>query len=295
MESLEGRRLLSASGPRIRIQEVQAADGVRLVIQGTQRADMIRIDDNGTGGKGNLTVTFNGGKTYVSKRAISTISVNTFGGRDHVSYNLTGDLKVRRGLTVELGAGNDRFDAAIVGAIDTPDALAIMAYGDAGNDQLHVVQTGATLRGTFFPYLQGNDGDDVISYRGSGEIKAGAIVAPGLPGDAGNDTITAEYSGVIGGSYLYNLTIDGGPGNDNLSNRVHVKAGSWGKIGTDDKTPAIIQGGDGDDHIDYVITSESSASVFEVHAALNAGNGRDTVQRSANVKSDASSETETIV
>ncbi|GIW87071.1 MAG: hypothetical protein KatS3mg108_1395 [Isosphaeraceae bacterium] len=295
IEGLESRRLLSVARPQVRIQEIRAADGIRLVIQGSQRADVIRIEDNGTAEAGNVTVRLGNGKTYVAKRAISTIAVQTLGGRDQVSYALTGYLGSRRGMTVELGAGPDRFEATIDRAIDTPDALAIMVYGDGGNDHLSVDHTGVVRRGTFFPYLQGNDGNDVIRYTGSGEINSGAIVAPGLPGDAGNDTITASYTGVIGGAYLYNLTIDGGAGNDNLSNRIHVRAGSWGKIGTDEKTPALVQGGDGDDHIDYVITYEPSASVFEVHAALIGGSGRDTVQHSSNVQTDASSENASVL
>ncbi len=295
LENLEGRLLMAASAGRVRIKELVSGDTVQLVIRGTRKADGIKIDDNGTASSGNITVSLADGTTYTSRRAITQISVDTLNGGDMVGYNLTGELKAARSVTVMLGNGPDQFLANIDGAVNTPDALALMVYGDGGNDQLGVSQTGAMLAGTFFPYLEGGNGDDVLAYRGTGEIKAGAIVAPGMPGGAGNDMILADYQGVIGGSYMYNLTMDGGAGNDKLSNRVLVKAGSWGKIGVDAKTPAMVMGGDGDDHIDYVVTIESSASVFDENSALFGGNGKDTVQRSSKVVVDASSETVSVL
>lgn len=292
---LEERRLMTAGPMRVRVQEFVSSGIVQLVVQGTRQADFVHIEDNGTAAKGNITLTFKDGSTYTSKRAVNAVAVIGAQGRDEVLYDLLGDLVTARTVAVTLGTGGDTFSANIIGAINTTETLNLQVYGEAGNDEIIVNQTGPTLKGTFVPFLQGGRGNDVISFKSTSDISAGAKLAPALLGGDGNDTISAEYVGVIKGQYLYNHTLVGGTGDDLLSNRIQAKSGSWGKIGESSTTPGIVLGEDGNDRVLYTIYVDKEDSVLEVNAAIAGGAGTDTILRTANVKTDSTVENDGLI
>jgi hypothetical protein len=294
-EMLEGRQLLTASAAQVGIQEGTSNGAVDLIITGTNKADVININDNGTGNAGNITVTLGNGTTYTSQGAVSVIAVEGKGGNDQVTYSLTGDLVDSRTVLVDLGAGNDQFTANVTGAINNTTGLEIEAYGDGGNDNLSFNQTGPTLQGTFFPYLDGGTGNDTLNFQSTGNINAGASVSPGLSGGAGNDALTSNYSGVVDGNYIYNLEINGGAGNDVINDTANIAAGSTGTVGTDATTPAVVEGGAGKDHINFAVNVDPLATLTQVNGIAIGGQGKDVVQRTANVLGDASNETDSVL
>lgn len=295
LESLEGRQLLTAAASQPLVTEGSANGVPILLVTGTNKADVINITDNGTDAVGNITLTFGNGQTYTSKTGVSLVQVQSKGGNDQVSYTLTGDLVVTRTIQVSLGAGNDQFTADIPANINNPDGLNIEAYGNAGNDTMDVKQSGATLAGTFYPYLEGDAGNDRLTYAGIGTIAAGASVSPAFSGGAGNDSITSNYMGQINGNYIYNLSMDGGAGNDTLTNTIQVGANSTGTVGTSSAVPAIVEGGNGNDKITYAIFVDPTATQAQIFASAFGGAGKDTVQQTSNVQNDATNENDTVL
>jgi Ca2+-binding RTX toxin-like protein len=295
LEPLEGRRLLAASASQVGIKEVATSGVVDLVITGTNKADVIGISDNGTGAAGNITVSLGGGRTYVSQSAITVIQVKGQGGDDQVSYDLNGDLTAARTVLVDLGAGNDQFTANLNGAVANPTGLDLEAYGDAGNDQMTINQSGASQAGNVIAYLDGGAGNDTLTYNGTGNIASGASLLPGLSGGAGNDTLKSSYAGVDDGNYIYNLSIDGGAGNDNISDDVHLLAGSTGTVGSGTATPAAVLGSAGNDQIRFAVEVDPGAAPAGVSAVVAGGTGKDTVQHTSNVLGDPTNEKDTFI
>jgi hypothetical protein len=298
IELLEGRRLMAAraAASAIRVGEIEYNGAVQLQIIGTARADSVQIQDNGTDSAGNIALKFADGATYTSKKAIASILVMGGAGRDRVSYELTGDLVTSRSINVNLGQGDDVFEGAITGAIVATNAtLDLQVFGNQGNDRLSVTQTGENRAGVFFPFLSGDQGDDTLTFGGTGDVKLGATLGPALVGGAGNDTLNARYEGVITGTYLYNLTLIGGAGNDSISNLVFAKAGSFGKLGASSTAPAAVIGGLGDDRITVGVYVDTSTSSLVMNAFASGGAGTDQIQRTANVVVDKTNETDIIL
>jgi len=295
VESLEGRRLMTANFGGVHLRGFPIGSAVELVVLGSPRADSIHVEDNGTGNPGNIKVTMGNGASYTSKRAISQVVIQGRGGNDQVQYDLTGDLVSPRVVLASLGQGADQFTANIWGNINTTSALDLEAYGDGGNDTLTVNHTGATLTGVFFPYLEGDGGNDVLSYHGTGNIGPDANVGPGMSGGNGNDTITVDYTGVIQGKYQHNLTIDGGNGHDVLANTIHVLKGSSGVIGNDATTTSLVQGGTGNDVITYAVTVDPADTGLQFFGLASGGRGIDTVHRTNNVQGDDTNENAAIL
>lgn len=307
---LEGRRLMAAGLGRalnaIRVKEMVADDGsVELYIAGTQRNDVVEIRDNGTTDAGNITLTFGDGRTYTSKGAVDFVQFDGRRGNDQVTYHLTGDLMASRYVVATLGAGNDRFHAELDHSMRATGELQVEAYGGAGRDDLSLVQAGPTIAGKVVPYLQGDEGNDTITYAYNGTVAAGAIVAPGLVGGAGHDTLRLDYTGQVLGQLLYYYTMDGGTGNDTVTAQVRALAGSSGKIGNGADQKSIVQGGDGDDAVTYNLVVETTPTTDSagkdttirptVFASSLGGNGRDSVRRSSNVSGDTTNESDAIL
>jgi hypothetical protein len=304
---LEARQLMAANvgGGAIRFREVGTGDAATLYVLGTNRDDVIRVEDNGSAGAGNITVVTGTGKTYTTRRAVAVVQVSGRNGNDQVGYNLNAPLIAPRSVLSFLGAGHDRFTGTVAQPVQTTKILDIEAFGDVGNDVLAVHQSGAVMAGTVFPFLDGGDGDDAIAYSLMGPVAAGATVGPGLLGGAGDDAIGLAYAGENDGQVLYNATIDAGDGDDVVDAAIAVAANSTGKLGIDAATPAIVQGGAGDDDLRVVVTVDptattttsttTKATTAQVFAIAPGGEGRDTVRRTANVRGDLTSEIDAVV
>ncbi|MHC5537154.1 hypothetical protein ACYOEI_02830 [Singulisphaera rosea] len=295
LESLEGRRLMTAGVSQPQVTEGTVNGVPILLVTGTNKADIININDNGTDAVGNITLTFGDGRTYTTQTAVSLVQVQAKGGNDQVNYTLTGDLVIPRTVQVSLGAGNDQFTADLAANINNPVGLNLEAYGNAGNDTMAVKQSGSTLAGTLNPYLEGDAGNDKLSFASVGTVAAGASLSPAFSGGGGNDTLTSNYMGQINGNYIYNLAMDGGAGNDTLTNIIQVGANSTGTIGTSSALPAIVEGGSGNDTINYGIFVDPTATQAQVFASAFGGAGRDTVERTSNVQNDATNENDSVV
>ncbi len=235
-------------------REVPAAfrmAGDVLTITGNRNANVIEITDDGTKAAGNVTVNMDG-VAYVAPRAVKKIVVRAGSGDDQVTYRLSGDVncgcgpaltatqlaKRGRTVTVELGQGNDRFEADLGGhAVVT--RLALSVYGGAGDDGLavHALGSGVSARGLF---------------------------AANLYGDAGNDAIDAQFSGRADGTLFVNQ--DGGNGGDELTGNVTADAGSEGGGAWQ------LMAGTGDDTVS--LTAEGVAGFH--HVLANGGKGTDT-------------------
>ncbi len=312
-EPLEGRRLLTTMPGQAHVKEIAGSGGVQLRILATaNRPITVTINDNGTGQPGNIQVTVNG-QTYTSQSADTSIYVQGSSKADQVTYNLTGNLISARQVVNILNAGNDQFTANLPYDIQTTKVLDLEAYGDAGSDNLQIHQAGKVTAGTVFPLLNGGNGNDTLSYDYTGDIQAGAVVGPVLQGAAGNDTIKLNYSGTVLGQFLYNNTVDGGSGNDSISVDAHLGSTSTGKVGTSQTLPALVQGGDNNDQIRYVITVDptttttttttgstsatttTTKTTAQVFGSAVGGAGTDTVLRSANINGDSSNENDAVV
>ena len=101
------------------------ADGTLIVTGGNQR-DTIAITDNGGTGPGSIRVVTNG-QEFVSTGPVKEIRIRARGGRDDVSYALTGNVVPKRISFVDLdtGGGNDRGTTSFQGTLngDLLDAL----------------------------------------------------------------------------------------------------------------------------------------------------------------------------
>ena len=268
LECLEGRQLMAANAAQVGFQEDASTGTNTLIITGTNKADVITIDDNGTGAAGAITVHVGTGNVYTTQSAIAQIDLVAKGGNDQITYNLTGDLVSPRVVLVDLGAGNDKFTDNLNGAINNANGLDLEVYGDAGNDTMTTNQPGATLLGNAVVYFEGDAGNDKLSYHGSGLIAQSTSFSPEFSGGAGNDVI-------------------------NLN--THLAAGSTGTVGASATSPAAIQGGAGNDRITDNVSVDPGAPQAQVFAVAVGGAGKDTVSRTANVQSDASTEKTTLL
>lgn len=296
LESLEGRQLMAARFATMRVTEIASEGTVQLQIMGTRRADTVSIEDNGTDAAGNVILKFIDGSSYSSKKAVDEVVFVGARGNDKVTYKLTGDLITTRAVNVNLGQGDDQFDANLAGSVVATNAtLNLQAFGNAGNDRLTTTQTGKTHAGIVFPYLSGDQGNDTITYTGSGDVSFGATLGPALIGGSGNDVISSDYAGVVSGSYMYNLTGVGGKGNDKIRNTITAKPGSTGKLGASSTTPASVVGGEGDDEIEFSVSVDPEDTTFATNTVIIGGGGTDKIRRTTNVTGDASNETDILL
>ena len=312
-EPLEGRQLLTTMPGQAYVKEISTSSGIQLrILASPNKPITVTINDNGTAQAGNLQVTVNG-MTYTSQSIDTSIYIQGSNKADKITYNLTGDLISARQVYGVLNAGNDQFTANLTGNILTTKMLDLEVFGDSGSDNLQVNQSGKVTAGTVFPLLNGGNGSDTISYSYVGDINTDAIVGPVLQGASGNDTINLNYEGTLLGQFLYNNTVDGGAGNDKITANVHLSAASTGKVGTSQTLPALVQGGDNNDNIRFVVTvdptttttttttssttstSTTTNSTAQVFASAIGGAGIDTVLRSANVTGDSSNENDAVV
>jgi hypothetical protein len=238
MESLSDRTVPSAS-------VVQT--GETLTITGDQHANTVEIKDDGT--PSGLTVTMDG-VNYPVSGAVTMVVVNTKGGADTVSYDLTGDyVGTTRTVEVLLGNGNDTFTADLGHGIDAASTLALQVNGGNGKDNLSVTGTGGgPVAGTLSVQLNGGNGMDAISF---------------------------DYSAEVDGSLMF--TADGGNGKDTISGDVTVAANSTGTV------LAHVQGGNGKDDLGLSVTGDGLSGLSKLDASVDGGHGKDTITTTDNV------------
>ena len=237
---------MAAGASQVGIKEVANNGVVDLVITGTNKADVIGISDNGTGAAGNITVSLGGGQTYVSQSAITVIEVQGKGGNDQVNYALDGNLIAARTVLVDLGAGQRPVHRQPERGRRRPDRArpgSLRRRGQRPVDD-QPVRHGPVRERLPLSRRRGRQRHPDLQ-RDRGPSRRAPPSSPASPAGPATTRSSPPITGIIAGNYIYNLTIDGGAGNDNISDDVHVLAGSPGTVGTDATTPAAVMGGAG--------------------------------------------------
>jgi len=221
-------------------------------ITANNAADTITLTDRGVGG---VSVTGSGLSTATRLDAsIRTIKVNSKGGNDQVTYNLTGNLTRSMKVVTDLALGNDSFAANLSGhSIGNNSTLNLITIGGGGSDSLRVnagtaalptnVAAGSTLR------LEMQAGSDFDLFDG-------------------NDTVNVTYRGRLDGKLI--LKADGGLGDDVLTALATLDAGSHGFVKGDGTDVARVAGGFGADRLDFRVR-DNSGGTAHVAAEANAG------------------------
>jgi hypothetical protein len=243
----------------------------------TFTGERISIFDNGTNGINNVIAVGTSGRPLVPNVAIFDIIV--LGGRqgDRVTYNLTGDLVGRRGLFVDLGAGNDRFDAFLRRNLNRGASLNMSVRGSAGDDRITSTTVAQLASGSSLDvFLQGGGGNDQVrslttSFVG---VAAGARFDTIVTGGAGDDDIQATYQGQMNGST--GLFVECGGGNDRALANYSLTRGSTGSM-----PPAVMLGGPGNDDLAMLITNFGTG--LTINNFLDGGTGSDDCMRTTNV------------
>ena len=149
---MESRRLLTAGAAQVGIKEIATSGGVELLIIGTNQADAITINDNGTGNAGNITVLLGNGTTYTSRAQFPRSRWKEKAGTTRSpTISRAGAVTAPPRSWCNIGAGNDQFRGDIAGAIDNPTGLELEVFGDTGNDNMSIVQTGRRSKEPSFP------------------------------------------------------------------------------------------------------------------------------------------------
>jgi hypothetical protein len=238
LERLDERTLPSVS---------VAQSGGTLTITGDQRANTVQVQDDGTAG--GLTVTVDG-TGYPISGPVTAVVINTRGGNDRVSYDLTGDyVGTTRTVTVSLGNGDDTFTADLGHRIDAASGLTLTVDGGNGKDNLSVTGSGGgPVAGTLSVQLRGGNGTDTIGFNYAAEVDASV-----------------------------SITADGGNGKDTITGTVAVGANSTGSV------VAHELGGNGSDTLGLSVTGDGLAGLAGLDAAVDTGHGKDAVTVTDNV------------
>jgi hypothetical protein len=211
-----------------------------LTVTGDQRANDIEITDDGTASGVTVTV---GDTEYHPTQQISQVVVDSRGGSDTVSYNLTGDyVGTMRTVQVFLGNGKDTFTADLGHAIDSASIFALRVVGGNGKDSLTVDASG-NVAGQLTVSLEGGNGMDDLSFNFTGEL-TGTLRAV-ADGGNGKDTIDYHVSAADTSTGTVFAQVFGGNGKDTLGLAVE-----GGTLSVD----ATVDGGHGKDIFDPSIT-----------------------------------------
>lgn len=255
VESLEGRRMLSAS----------LADGV-LTVNGTAGADTISFELVLT----DVVVTDNGVVTRFAAAAVTSIVVSTGAGHD----SITGDEALLVPMNVNAGDGN----STIVGGGGN-DSL----YGNNGVDRIWGGGGDDTLVGGLsYDYFYGGPGADTfvggasydeVNYADATvgvSVTLDGIANDGAPGEGDNVGVDCEH-------------ITGGAGDDTLvgNGALNMIVGNGGDDWIDGGGGNdSLHGNDGDDTI-YGGAGGDSISAHAGNNVVYAGDGADTVSGGA--------------
>jgi hypothetical protein len=243
----------------------------------TFTGERINIFDNGTNGANNVIAVGTSGRPFVPNVAITDIVVLGSRQADRVTYNLTGDLRGRRVVFVDLRNGNDRFDAFLRRNLVSGGSLNLTVRGSAGDDRITSTTVAQLASNSVLDVsLDGNAGNDSVrslttSFVG---VAAGARFDANVTGGSGDDDIQATYQGQMNGSV--GLFMDAGNGNDRVGANYALTRGSTGSM-----PPAVMLGGPGNDDLTMLITNLGTG--LTINNFLDGGSGTNSCVRTTNV------------
>jgi hypothetical protein len=244
LETLEGRCV-----PAVVVGE---SNGV-LTIQGDARRNTVAITDDGGTANGSVRVAWEG-REFVSANPVNTIRLRSRGGRDQVSYTLTGPLQQRRLhlVDLDLGSGNDVLNVTLNAGVQARAFLDLRLDGDVGNDRITV--------------------NAVASVAVEAEGKLRWIITGGDQ----NDRITTDFVGTVQGELL--TRSEGNPGQDQVFAEFFTQPGSTGTLG------AAVFGGTSFDRLRLLIREQDPADPLQIVTEANGGQFLDILTRTANVR-----------
>lgn len=271
LEVLENRSLPTAG---------YAVAGGILTITGDGAADRVFTRDDGTAN--GIDILVNGETSWTSIASpIRVIRVNTNGGADFVQYRLVDDLRssVVRQVFVDLGSGDDRFEASLA------DGAGIGSDLLAGSQLSLVAEAGDGL-----DYMGASAGSDV-------DVHQTASLLIDYRGGDDPDSIHVTYRGELDG-YLY-LYLGGQHSHDWITAYFTFDGGSTGYLrGTSSQgvgsygAAARVDGSSGHDTLTFVVRDLGGAHVF---ARIDGDDGYDRGTRTVNVVSEDLEQDDVIV
>ncbi len=296
LESLESRRLLNSKMPsQITIQEIPStlvSGTTALVITGTNKSDGVSISDNGTGTAGNMFVSLSNGTDYMSTGAVTSVSVITGKGNDHVTYELDGNLKTPNqelvfvGSGVKKGGGAVQLTVNIVGSILDGSDLAVLGLPDPKKTTEMTVNVSGEIDGGFtagiseFGQTKLKTGPEHLSLQSTSKIGPDGVLDAGAVGGSHNDFASIGYSGTNDGQI--DITELGNGGSDQLSADVFMIAGSTGSVGSSTNESEIK--GSGKDHLSFTIErGTDTTTTTNIFAQVIGTTKKDKVVHTANV------------
>lgn len=242
VERLEERLCLASSAGLL-------ADGT-LVIMGDNRADSVEIYDDGLGLVGLIGQFDNLGagaepdpdETFdVMFDNVTKIVLDTKAGDDDVYYVLTDSLEIPRDVSFTLGSGNDSLSMDFGAILSTQFHVKVdLGRGndtfDAGfYDEISASQIQVDIDG-------GLGNDDLSLYADSAIVDGGSSLVVAVSGGAGNDAIDAELDFDPESTGLVNIAAWGGKGNDDIEMNV------TGADNLNSRRSFVLDGGAGRDN-----------------------------------------------
>jgi hypothetical protein len=240
--------------------------GPLLIINGSPGADTVHLFDRGAG---LIDVQLDQDPILHSFTGINTINVNTFAGRDTVTYDLVPTFGVAflfgLGVSENLAVNVDLGDGANV-------FRASFHQNDLGADSQLALN------------VKGGKGSDVLGVDATGGVDVGnqARLAISLNAGGGNDLIATGYEGIVTGNLT--LTANAGDGRDRVIQRYVVPNNSTGTL------VARARGGPGSDGLRMEVAQplvlvgvQPLAPPLRLDALIDGGPGRDRAVFTPNV------------
>jgi hypothetical protein len=298
LEALEDRRLLtSGAAAQVTFKEVPATlvpGTMTLVITGTKKNDSISISDNGTEAPGNIFVSANGANDYMSVGAISEVAVETGPGKDHVAYELDGNLQstyeelVLAGSDLKKGGGSLQLTVNIVGKVLTGSTLAVLEESDPSKPTTMTVNDSGDVDGFLETAMRtlknpsASKGSETYSFHSTAAIGTSGEIASYLVGSSRKDVGSISYSGTNNGEVQIGETGNGG--GDQLEADVFMAPGSTGTVGSSALHSKLK--GTGKDKLRFTIDrGTDSTSKTGIYADVVGTSKKDATVRTANVAS----------
>lgn len=215
------------------------AGGVVTVIGNGGNND-VDIEDNGT----QIEIECDGRETQFDGATDVTIAVRTLGGDDDVDYNRSGDLLGTRNIRVNLGSGEDNFEANIDGDVLAGSTLDLIARANGSDDEAVVDASDVDVDGFFLTRLRLFNEAEV------------------------------EFSGDLHGTA--GVIAVGSESEDDLSVDIDLEEDSPGTL------VAFVSGLGDDDELELTVDLSEFATT-DVTAAINGGSGDDDCEATDNV------------